>query len=64
MLHSVVPKLFGVEDIVDVVKPDERSVMTYVAQYFHVYLEILSVRHFPNKINLEQLLVESVNSLK
>jgi hypothetical protein len=35
--HLGIPKLFGVEDIVDVVKPDERSVMTYVAQYFHAF---------------------------
>ncbi|KNC98650.1 uncharacterized protein SPPG_06332 [Spizellomyces punctatus DAOM BR117] len=32
-----IPKLFEVEDIVDVAKPDERSVMTYVAQYFHAF---------------------------
>ncbi|KAJ3282534.1 hypothetical protein HK104_010842 [Borealophlyctis nickersoniae] len=32
-----IPKLFEVEDVVDVVKPDERSVMTYVAQYFHAF---------------------------
>ncbi|KAI8814853.1 calponin homology domain-containing protein [Cladochytrium replicatum] len=32
-----IPKLFGVEDLVDVIKPDERSVMTYVAQYFHAF---------------------------
>jgi hypothetical protein len=32
-----IPKLFGVEDIVDVIKPDDRSVMTYVAQYFHAF---------------------------
>ncbi|KAJ3090105.1 hypothetical protein HK102_004663 [Quaeritorhiza haematococci] len=35
--HLGIPKLFGVEDIVDVAKPDERSVMTYVAQYFHAF---------------------------
>lgn len=35
--HLGIPKLFGVEDIVDVIKPDERSVMTYVAQYFHAF---------------------------
>ncbi|KAH9272167.1 hypothetical protein BASA83_005507 [Batrachochytrium salamandrivorans] len=28
--HLGIPKLFAVEDIVDVIKPDERSVMTYV----------------------------------
>ncbi|KAI8819850.1 calponin domain-containing protein [Fimicolochytrium jonesii] len=32
-----IAKLFGVEDIIDVAKPDERSVMTYVAQYFHAF---------------------------
>ncbi|KAI8925778.1 calponin homology domain-containing protein [Entophlyctis helioformis] len=35
--HLGIPKLFAVEDIVDVVRPDERSVMTYVAQYFHAF---------------------------
>ncbi|KAI8907227.1 calponin homology domain-containing protein [Gorgonomyces haynaldii] len=35
--HLGIPKLFAVEDLVDVVKPDERSVMTYVAQYFHAF---------------------------
>ncbi|KAI9104832.1 calponin homology domain-containing protein [Phlyctochytrium arcticum] len=35
--HLRIPKLFEVEDIVDVAKPDERSVMTYVAQYFHAF---------------------------
>lgn len=35
--HLGIPKLFGVEDLVDVIKPDERSVMTYVAQYFHAF---------------------------
>ncbi|KAJ2996842.1 hypothetical protein HDV02_006095 [Globomyces sp. JEL0801] len=35
--HLGIPKLFAVEDIVDVIRPDERSVMTYVAQYFHAF---------------------------
>ena len=35
--HLNIPKLFNVEDIVDVIRPDERSVMTYVAQYFHAF---------------------------
>ncbi|KAJ3380250.1 hypothetical protein HDU92_006082, partial [Lobulomyces angularis] len=35
-----IPKLFNVEDIIDVIKPDERSVMTYVAQYFHAFSQL------------------------
>lgn len=32
-----IPKLLDVEDLCDSKKPDERSVMTYVAQYFHAF---------------------------
>ncbi|KAJ1885848.1 alpha-actinin, partial [Kickxella alabastrina] len=35
--HLGIPKLLDVEDVCDVNKPDERSVMTYVAQYFHAF---------------------------
>ena len=35
-----IPKLFEVQDICDVQKPDERSVMTYVAQYFHAFSQM------------------------
>ncbi|KAJ2780851.1 alpha-actinin [Coemansia javaensis] len=35
--HLGIPRLLDVEDICDVAKPDERSVMTYVAQYFHAF---------------------------
>merc|ERR1712137_746932 len=32
-----ITKLLDVEDLVDVPKPDERSVMTYIAQFYHVF---------------------------
>jgi hypothetical protein len=35
--HLGISKLMDVEDLVQVIKPDERSVMTYVAQYFHAF---------------------------
>ncbi|KAL1923793.1 uncharacterized protein VTP21DRAFT_8773 [Calcarisporiella thermophila] len=35
--HLNIPKLLDVEDVCDIAKPDERSVMTYVAQYFHAF---------------------------
>jgi actinin alpha len=35
--HLDVPKLMDVSDLLDVAKPDERSVMTYVSLYYHVF---------------------------
>lgn len=35
--HLNIPQLLEVSDVCDVQKPDERSVMTYVAQYFHAF---------------------------
>ena len=32
-----IPPLIDIEDIVDVPKPDERSVMTYIAQFYHYF---------------------------
>lgn len=35
--HLGIAKLLDVEDIADSVKPDERSVMTYISEFFHVF---------------------------
>lgn len=35
--HIGISKLLEVEDLCDVARPDERSVMTYIAQYFHAF---------------------------
>jgi hypothetical protein len=32
-----ISKLLDIEDLVDVARPDERSVITYVSQYYHVF---------------------------
>ncbi|KAI8089792.1 actinin-like protein [Halteromyces radiatus] len=35
--HLGIPQLLDVEDVCDISKPDERSVTTYVAEYFHAF---------------------------
>lgn len=35
--HHFLQQLLDVEDVCGAKKPDERSVMTYIAQYFHAF---------------------------
>ncbi|KAL0232425.1 hypothetical protein PCE1_002766 [Barthelona sp. PCE] len=35
--HLGIPEFFEVDDIVDVDKPDDRSMMTYISQFFHAF---------------------------
>lgn len=35
--HLDIPKMLDAEDLVEVAKPDERSIMTYVAAFYHAF---------------------------
>jgi hypothetical protein len=41
-----IPKLLDIEDLVDVARPDERSVITYISQYYHAFSSSKKVRRF------------------
>lgn len=41
--HLDIPKLLDAEDIVNIAKPDERSIMTYVAQMYKVFSAMDSI---------------------
>lgn len=35
--HLDIPKMLDAEDLIEVAKPDERSIMTYVAAFYHAF---------------------------
>lgn len=45
-----IAKLLDVEDLCDTMKPDERSVMTYVAQYFHAFASLDKVERAGRRV--------------
>lgn len=48
--HVDIPALLSVDDVCDVVRPDERSVMTYVAQFFHAFAHLDKVGNAGRRI--------------
>ena len=48
--HVGIAKLLDVEDLCDTMKPDERSVMTYVAQYFHAFASLDKVERAGRRV--------------
>src|SRR5271163_2611592 len=45
-----IPALLDVEDVCDVVKPDERSLMTYIAYWFHAFSQMEKVENAGRRV--------------
>ncbi|KAK3956842.1 alpha-actinin [Pseudoneurospora amorphoporcata] len=45
-----IPKLLDVEDVCDVTKPDERSLMTYIAYWFHAFSQMEKVENAGRRV--------------
>lgn len=45
-----IPDLLDVEDVCDVVKPDERSLMTYIAYWFHAFSQMEKVENAGRRV--------------
>jgi len=45
-----IPKLLDVEDVCDVAKPDERSLMTYIAYWFHAFSKMEQVENAGRRV--------------
>lgn len=46
--HLEIPKLFDSEDIIDVIKPDEKSILTYLSQFYQKFKQeeiIVGMKH-------------------
>ncbi|ORX54534.1 hypothetical protein DM01DRAFT_1335671 [Hesseltinella vesiculosa] len=58
--HLGIPQLLDVEDVCDISKPDERSVMTYVAEYFHAFSALDKVETAGRRVQKFAEVVQSV----
>ncbi|ERS97813.1 hypothetical protein HMPREF1624_05984 [Sporothrix schenckii ATCC 58251] len=45
-----IPKLLDVEDVCDVAKPDDRSLMTYIAYWFHAFSQMEKVENAGRRV--------------
>ena len=45
-----IPDLLDVEDVCDVAKPDERSLMTYIAYWFHAFSQMEKVENAGRRV--------------
>ncbi|KZT67258.1 actinin-like protein [Daedalea quercina L-15889] len=58
--HLGIPQLLEVADLCDVAHPDERSVMTYVASYFHAFSSMEQVETVSRRVEKFAELMHSV----
>ncbi|KAI0736326.1 actinin-like protein [Fomitopsis betulina] len=58
--HLGIPQLLEVADLCDVARPDERSVMTYVASYFHAFSSMEQVETVSRRVEKFAELMHSV----
>lgn len=58
--HLGVPQLLEVEDLCDSTRPDERSVMTYIASYFHAFSTMDQAETVSRRVEKFSELMQSV----
>ena len=44
-----IPKLLDVQDMVNVAKPDERSIIVYISEFVHYYINQLEKKPIPSQ---------------